>query len=149
VQGRDQYDKEIALGLIQWQATGGTIDTDGVLQAGDDEGNFTVTATVGEVNGRAKFTVTVPKPSDPIDEDNSGEEDDGVKTPTGLKWKGEITPQKWMNFYTRVLSKLASDRQLKLTLKVEFSVEGEVSQQRTEETKVALQELGLDSDLEM
>jgi hypothetical protein len=149
VQGRDQYDKEIALGLVQWQATGGAIDSDGVLQAGDDEGNFTVTATIGEVNGRAKFTVTVPKPSAPTDEDDSGGEDDGVKTPTGLKWKGEITPQKWMNFYSRVLSKLVSDRQLKLTLKVEFSVEGEVSQQKTEETKVALQELGLDSDLEM
>ncbi|HBB33200.1 MAG TPA: AAA family ATPase [Cyanobacteria bacterium UBA8803] len=148
VQGRDQYDQEIALGLVQWQVTGGTIDTDGVLQAGDDEGNFTVSATVGEVNGRAKFTVHVPKPPAPTDEDDSGEEDNQVKTPTGLKWKGEITPQKWMNFYTRVLSKLASDRQLKLTLKVEFSVEGEVSQQRTEETKVALQELGLDSDLE-
>lgn len=95
------------------------------------------------------FTVNVPKPSTPTDDNDSGEEDNQVKTPTGLKWKGEITPQKWMNFYTRVLSKLASDRQVKLTLNVEFSVEGEVSQQKTEETKVALQELGLDNDLEM
>lgn len=146
VKGQDQYNKEIAPGLVQWQATGGTIDTDGVLQAGDDEGNFVVTATVGEVSRIAKFTVTVPKQPAPTDEDNSYDED--VKTPTGVKWKGEITPQKWMNFYTRVLSKLASDRQLRLTLKVEFSVEGEVSQQRTEETKVAIQELGLDGDLE-
>ena len=149
VQGRDQYDKEIALDLVQWQATGGTIDTDGVLQAGNDEGNFIVTATIEEINGRAKFTVNIPKPPVLTDEDDSGEEDNPVKTPRGLKWKGEITPQKWMNFYTRVLSKLASDRQLKLTLKVEFSVEREVSQQKTEETKVALQELCLDSDLEM
>lgn len=148
-QGRDQYDKEIALDLVQWQATGGIIDINGVLQAGDDEGNFAIAATVGEVYGRAKFIVNVPKPSTPIHEDDSIKEENSVKTPTGLKWKGEITPQKWMNFYTRVLSKLASDRQLKLTLKVEFSVEGDVSQQKTEETKVALQELGLDSDLEM
>ncbi|MBW4670554.1 MAG: hypothetical protein KME60_24825 [Cyanomargarita calcarea GSE-NOS-MK-12-04C] len=34
------------------------------------------------------------------------------------KWTGPITPQKWMNFYTRVLSKFAANKDLKLTLKV-------------------------------
>ena len=65
-----------------------------------------------------------------------------------LKWSGAITPQKWMNFYTRVLSKFAANKDLKLTLKVSVYVEGDVSTQKIEETKVALQELGLGGDIE-
>src|SRR5207253_1108751 len=37
---------------------------------------------------------------------------------SGLAWTGEIPPQKWMNFYTKVLSKFASASGLKLTVKV-------------------------------
>jgi hypothetical protein len=37
---------------------------------------------------------------------------------------------------------------LKLKLKVEVVVDGEISEQKIEETKVALQELGLDSDIQ-
>ena len=36
-----------------------------------------------------------------------------------LKWTGEVPQQKWMNFYTKVLSKFASARGLKLTVTVE------------------------------
>jgi hypothetical protein len=66
---------------------------------------------------------------------------------SGLAWTGEIPPQKWMNFYTKVLSKFASARGLKLTVKVEASPEGGVSKQKVEETKAALRELGLNDDL--
>jgi hypothetical protein len=65
---------------------------------------------------------------------------------SGLSWAGEIPPQKWMNFYTKVLSKFASERSLKLTLKVEVAPEGGVSQQKRDETKSALRELGLNDD---
>lgn len=71
-----------------------------------------------------------------------------VKGFTQLSWKGEIPQQKWMNFYTKVLSKFAAGSGLKLTLSVEASPEGGVSSQKVEETKVALQELGLNSDIE-
>jgi hypothetical protein len=148
VKGLDQYDTEITLDSVQWQATGGAIDSNGVLQAGNDAGNFTVTATVGDISEIGQFSVTIPQPPNSTDKGDRDDPNNTEKTSTNLKWKGEITPQKWMNFYTRVLSKFASDRQLKLTLNVEFSVEGEVSPQKTEETKVALQELGLDSDLD-
>ena len=53
-----------------------------------------------------------------------------------------------MNFYTKVLSKFASGQGLKLTLSVEVAPEGGISPQKVEETRVALQELGLTSDLE-
>ena len=64
-----------------------------------------------------------------------------------LRWAGEIPPQKWMNFYTKVLSKFVSGQGLKLTLNVEVSPEGGVSAQKIEETRVALQELGLNDDV--
>lgn len=64
-----------------------------------------------------------------------------------LTWSGEIPPQKWMNFYTKVLSKFASARTLKLTVKVEASPEGGVSKQKLDETKSALRELGLNDDV--
>ena len=53
-----------------------------------------------------------------------------------------------MNFYTKVLSKFASGKGLKITLKVEVSPEGGISKQKIDETKVALRELGLDDDVE-
>jgi len=65
-----------------------------------------------------------------------------------LKWTGEIPAQKWMNFYTKVLSKFAGAQGLKLTLSIEVSPEGGISSQRIEETRMALQELGLNPDLE-
>jgi hypothetical protein len=58
-----------------------------------------------------------------------------------------VPAQKWMNFYTKVLSKFASGKGLKLTVTVEAMPEGGVSSQKIEETKVALRELGLKDDV--
>jgi hypothetical protein len=62
----------------------------------------------------------------------------------GLTWSGEIPSQKWMNFYTKVLTKLGVSSGLTLTVKVECSPQSGVSQQKREEIKSALRELGLD-----
>ena len=64
-----------------------------------------------------------------------------------LSWQGEIQTQKWMNFYTKVLSKYATGDGLKLTLKIEITPSEGVSKQKVEDTKVALRELGLDDSL--
>src|SRR6187200_2561336 len=66
-----------------------------------------------------------------------------------LAWAGEIPAQKWMNFYTRVLSKFATGSGLKLTVKVEVSPDGGVSTQKLEETRAALRELGLSDKLDL
>jgi hypothetical protein len=72
-------------------------------------------------------------------------------TPTGavskLTWTGSVPAQKWMNFYTKVLSKFASGKGLKLTVTVEAAPEDGVSSQKIEETKVALRELGMEDDV--
>jgi len=60
-----------------------------------------------------------------------------------LTWSGEIPSQKWMNFYTRVISKFATGSGLKLSIKFEITPEDGVSAQRIDEIRGALRELGL------
>lgn len=67
---------------------------------------------------------------------------------TSMRWTGEVPPQRWMNFYTKVLSKFSTGQGLKLTLSVEVSPEGGIPLQKIEETRVSLRELGLDDVLE-
>ncbi|MCB8762026.1 ATP-binding protein [Planktothrix agardhii] len=149
VKGVDQRHQNIAIANVLWTATGGNIDEQGMLIAGEITGNFTVNATVGAIANTVSFTIekeTVPSNDTPAPD---GDEKKVVPTPPNqLKWSGEVTPQKWTQFYTKVLSKFSATKDLKLKLKVEVVVDGEISEQKIEETKVALQELGLDSDIQ-
>jgi hypothetical protein len=52
-----------------------------------------------------------------------------------------------MNFYTKVLAKFATDGDLKLSVTFTVSPKGGLSQQRIEETKALLRELGLDENV--
>ena len=70
------------------------------------------------------------------------------KTFALLRWAGEVTPQKWMNFYTKVLSRFVTGGGLKLKVEIEVKSEEGISQQKVEQTKVALRELGLNEDVE-
>jgi len=65
-----------------------------------------------------------------------------------LVWSGDVPHQKWMNFYTKVLSKFAAAAGMKLTLRVEVAPPEGIPQQKVEETRVALRELGLKDSLE-
>jgi hypothetical protein len=60
-----------------------------------------------------------------------------------LSWSGEVPPQKWMHFYTKVLAKFANTKGLKINVSVEVNPEEGISEQKIEETKQALKELGL------
>ena len=64
-----------------------------------------------------------------------------------VSWQGDVPPQKWMNFYTKVLSKFATQPGLRIGLNVEIAPQGGVSPQKVDEIKVALRELGLSDDL--
>ncbi len=126
---------------ISWEATGGAIDKSGHFSAGTAEGNFCVTAGVGRIKCSATVQITKqaprPLPHLPPPLENS-------KT---ITWTGEVPPQKWMKFYTAVLSKFAAGKGLKLKLTVEVTPEGGISKQKIDETKAALRELGMSDDL--
>ena len=63
-----------------------------------------------------------------------------------LRWSGEVPAQKWMNFYTKVLSRFATTKSLRLTVTVDVAPDGGVSKQAAEKTRTALRELGLKDD---
>jgi hypothetical protein len=65
-----------------------------------------------------------------------------------LVWSGDVPHQKWMNFCTKALSKFAATPGMKLTLRVEVAPTDGISPQKVDETRVALQELGLKDSLE-
>jgi hypothetical protein len=66
-----------------------------------------------------------------------------------LAWSGEIPPLKWMNFYSKVLTRFITDGGVKLTLQMEISPEKGISRQKIDEARIALRELGLNEDLHL
>ena len=71
-----------------------------------------------------------------------------VQLTLGLSRSGEVPSQKWMNFYTKVITKLGVGNDLSLNVNVKCKPQGGVSKQKMEEIKSALRELGLDDNLE-
>jgi Protein of unknown function (DUF499) len=67
----------------------------------------------------------------------------------GFSWTGDVSPQKWMNFYTKVLSRFATSGGLKLTVTVDVAPAGGTTVSKAEETKVALRELGLPENVNL
>jgi hypothetical protein len=103
------------------------------------------TGTTGETTG-GSGNPQPPKP-DNGDGDGSGSCTGPVQTDffRKLSWTGEVAPQKWMNFYTKVLSKYATDKNLKLKVSFDASPDSRISAERIEETRNALRELGLNT----
>ena len=66
-----------------------------------------------------------------------------------IKWSGQINPQRWSSFFMKILSKLVQGNNLKLNVEFEYKPEEGVSEQKTEEIKSALKELGSDEELEV
>src|SRR5207248_9327044 len=66
---------------------------------------------------------------------------------TRVTWQGDVPSQKWMNFYTKVLSKFATQAGLRIGLHVEIAPQDGVSKQKLDELKIALRELALSDDI--
>jgi hypothetical protein len=136
--GQDQYGQPISVGDSKWSATGGTIDDKGMFVAGKHGGAFTVKATANGIESIAEVRITTkdePPPTPP------------PPGATSLRWRGTVPPQKWMNFYTKVLSRFAALPGLKLEVSFEVPVEGDQSKSKADETRSGLKELGLDDTL--
>jgi hypothetical protein len=133
----DQYGQPIAAPAVTWESTGGTITSDGVFTAGSTPGIFLVRAESG---GReAIVEVRISATDEPV-----------LPPPQGkstIRWRGSIPPQKWMNFYTKVLSKYATLPDLKLEVSFEAKIDREQADTKSTETKSALRELGLDDNV--
>ena len=130
--GVDQQGQDFPLTNLVWSATGGAIDGDGIYLAGNDDGSFTATVVSDNITGMATCIVgkEIVPPPPPLEKKK-------------LVWAGEVPAQKWMNFYTKVLSKHVGNGAMKITMNIEITPDGGLSPQKIEETKAALRELGL------
>lgn len=137
--GQDQYGQPFAVADVEWSATGGTVDDTGMFTAGDHGGAFTVRGAVNEIESWAEVRITTkddPAPS---------------PAPAGeryIRWRGTVPPQKWMNFYTKVLSKFATSPHLKIEVSFEVKAAREQVESKATETKTGLRELGLSDQVE-
>ena len=70
-------------------------------------------------------------------------------SPGTITWRGTVSPQKWMTFYTKVLSRFANTPGLKLEVSFEAPAGADQAKSKGDETKIALRELGLSEDVEI
>lgn len=140
--GYDQHEEEINVDKVVWKTSNGKITDAGILTVGETEGVYQITATTNEISSTATVTVQKidkSKPTVTVPPEPSGK--------TTISWSGQIDTKKWNVFYTKILAKFASNPSLKITVKFDVDNESADSEQKKEETKTALREMGLDENL--
>jgi len=135
---RDQYGQSFETPAVNWIAKGGTVTEDGTFTAGEDEGLFTVQAIVDGLEAIAEVRIAKD------DEEPTPPPEPGKQV---IRWSGDVPSQKWMNFYTKVLSRFASSKDLKLRVSFEVPAEDDQAQAKAEEARSGLKELGLDDNV--
>ena len=141
----DQYGQPYPLTQVVWSATGGTITAEGVYTAGPVSGLHAVRAEASgqQVPAEVRITAQEHKPDD-ADGGEKVEPKPGKRT---IRWRGTVPTQKWMNFYTKVLTRFAGSSELKLEVSFEVTVDREQARSKSEETRTGLKELGLDDNV--
>ncbi|ETR72594.1 MAG: ATPase AAA [Candidatus Magnetoglobus multicellularis str. Araruama] len=142
VKGLDQFNRDFDISTVEWSTTGGEIDSNGVFYADQDKGNFIINAKSDNVTGSASIKIAEEvKPFDPSPPDEEPTQ------PERLNWSGEVEPLKWMNLYTKVLTKFVKKGSLKVNVNIEAIPSNGIDDQLIEETKAALRELGLNDNV--
>lgn len=141
--GLDQYGHAFTISTVTWSASSGTITADGVYTAGATGGLHSVRAMAVDREAISEVRVRTDEPQ--LDSDD----DDGPIVVPGkrvLRWRGTVPPQKWMNFYTKVLTRFAASPDLKLEVSFEIPIDRDHAQSKADETRSGLKELGLDDN---
>ena len=131
----DQYGKPFEVGGVEWSSPEGAIDASGRLEVEDFRGVFVVTAKSGDLEAQAQVTVaqasttTITAPGERF-----------------VHWEGDIPPQKWSQFYMKVLAGSATDDELKLHVSAWLPTSAEQAEAKLNETRASLRDLGLDDD---
>ena len=148
--GLDQYGQGYPVESATWSAPDCTMSSAGSFKASDTPGLYLVTVQVDGLQVEAKVRVKQPFTAtkvSPGDEGKKADEEHPDYTERKIQWSGMIPPRKWMNFYTKVITKLASSPGLTLRVSLEAPAEGERASAKIEDIKSALRELGLDEDV--
>ena len=139
--GVDQYAEPFAIGTVTWSATIGTVTPQGLFTAGLTGGLDTVKAQIGACETLAEVRITTEQETPPPVHATPGEQ--------FIRWRGAVPSQKWMNFYTKVISKFANAQGLKIEVNFEVKVDQEHADAKAGETRSGLKELGLDDNVEV
>ncbi|QDT36019.1 hypothetical protein Pan189_03740 [Stratiformator vulcanicus] len=143
--GVDQYGEPFSINAVEWLASSGEVTDEGLYNSGSDTtgGLFTVKATAEGLETVAEVRVMTTHEGD-----GEGNRLDNERSRNkAVRWTGTVPPQKWMNFYTKVLSRFASIDGLKLKVSFEVPCDGEQGQSKAEEARSGLKELGLNDDV--
>ena len=145
IKGTDQYGQPSPAENSAWTAPGCTVGQDGKVTVGDTPGLYVLTVCCGHVEAEAQIRVLAPKRKKVGGDEPDDPKDDATKT---LRWSGTLPPQKWMTFYTKVVSPFASTAGLKLRVEIEVpaDVDPQQAKVQVEKIKSALRDQGL-SDL--
>ena len=139
VSALDQYGQTFSTPAIEWSAKGGTVTPEGVFTAGATGGVYSVHAQAGGLEAIVEIRIVTkdaPPPPPPP----------GKQT---VSWRGNVPPQKWMNFYTKVLTRFASSPDLKLEVSFEVPLEPGQAATKADEARTGLKELGLDDEVDI
>ena len=139
LKGLDQHGQDFPVDGSEWSATGGEINSEGVFHARDNEGVFAITAHAGDISATVRIVIhSEQEPHPPPD---------GIDNKHGtFSWSGVVPYQKWMNFYIKVIEKFVSQSGLRIHVRIDVDSEEGLSEQKIDETKQALKDLGLDGD---
>ena len=125
----------------------GSVDPTGQYVAAVDPGTDVIQARVDGVSATATVVVELgvgpdggrgPGPTPPPPR----------PTTPGIRWRGELPLNKWMNFYMKVLSRFAHTPGVILRVEFEVPTGDGLTDTKVEETRTALRELGLNETVE-
>ena len=132
----DQYGEPFTAPAVTWSATGGTVTADGLFSAGQTGGLHTVRAEAAGYESLAEVRITTKDDPLPPPPPPPGEQI--------IRWRGTVPTQKWMNFYTKVLTRFASNPRLEIEVSFKVPIEREQADSKIQETRAGLKELGLE-----
>jgi predicted AAA+ superfamily ATPase len=144
VSALDQYSQPFAVPAVEWSAKGGTVTAEGVFTAGETGGVYSVHAQGGGLEAIAEVRITTKQ--DEGDGKGGGTKRPGKRV---VSWRGTVPPQKWMNFYTKVLTRFASTPDLKLEVAFEAPLEPDQADAKADEARSGLKELGLGDNVKV
>jgi hypothetical protein len=150
----DQHERVYPCPEIRWHASDGRIDERGHFVA-EAVGAYTVKAEVRAQGPGAQGGA--PQPLQATAEVEVAREPEvgqavlplSPAAEKGLGWRGAVPAQKWMNFYTKVLSRFALTPGLRLEVRFTVPPGDAVTAAKIEETRAALRELGLDEQVDL
>lgn len=151
VSGYDQYGQSYPVENAIWSAPDCTMSNAGCFKASDTPGLYRVTVQLAGIQGEASVQVWQPVTTSTTADRDENKVSEGPAvghTEQKIQWSGVIPPRKWMNFYTKVITKLATSPGLTVRVSLEAPVTAENASAKMEDIKSALRELGLDEKVD-